>query len=260
MALLSATDIAVTLHGSTLVEGVDLTLDAGEVLAVIGPNGAGKTSLVRAVTGDLPLHSGTVRFNGRPLTDYDLNSRARQLAMLAQRTELHFPFPVSEVVKLGRIPHASGLVEDQRIVGEALAAVDMSHLADRLYTWLSGGEKQRVQLARIMAQIWRAEDAPARLMVLDEPTASLDVAHTRQLLREVRRLAKEGLGVIMIVHDFNIAARYADRLLVLKDGFAEAMGTPGEVITEVNMRRFFDVETRVMNHPDSGRPMVFIDD
>lgn len=260
MTLLAATGLTVELHSARLIDAVSLTLNAGEVLAVIGPNGAGKTSLVRALTGDLPLAKGEILFNGQPLPDYDLNHRARQLAMLSQQTTLNFPFQVADVVLLGRIPHASGRQQDNYIVAEALAAVDMSDRSQRLYTWLSGGEKQRVQLARVMAQVWRAEDAPARLLILDEPTASLDVAHTRQLMRGVRQMAASGVGVIMIVHDFNIAARYADRMLVLKDGILEAQGTPREVMTETTMQRIFNVTTRVLLHPDSGRPMVFIDD
>lgn len=260
MTLLTASNISVAMHGVKILDDIGLTIDCGKVVAVIGPNGAGKTSLVKAITGDLPLSGGQVAFNGKALDSYPLEERARQLAMLAQQSELNFPFAVADVVRLGRTPHASGLQVDNRIVAETLQAVDMGEHAGKLYTWLSGGEKQRVQLARVLAQVWRAEDAEVRLLVLDEPTASLDVAHTQQLMRVLREMASDGVGVIMNVHDFNIAARYADHIVVLQDGRLEVEGAPVEVITESMMRRIFKVETRILPNPDNGRPMVFIND
>ncbi len=260
MALLQARDISVSRHSITLVDKISVSVAAGEVVAIIGPNGAGKTSLIRALTGDLTPDHGEVLLNGRHIDAIPLEEKARQLALLPQHTELNFSFPIADVVNLGRIPHASGKVEDAHIVDEALAAVDMLDKKQRLYTWLSGGEKQRVQLARVMAQLWRAEDSPARLMVFDEPTASLDVAHTRQLMQMTRKLASEGLGLIMVLHDFNLAARYADRILLLKNGSLAVEGPPDRVLTENNMHQFFEVETRVVPHPDNGHPMVFIND
>lgn len=260
MELLTARDISVSLHGKRLLDAIDLQLKTGEIAAIVGPNGAGKTSLIRALTGDLSLNTGEVLFNGRHLDSYSLQEKAQQLALLPQHTELNFSFPVKDVVHLGRIPHASGQQEDNRIVNDTLRAVDMLDRAQQHYTWLSGGEKQRVQLARVMAQVWRAEDAPARLMVLDEPTASLDVAHSQQLMQHLQTLATSGMGIIMVVHDFNLAARYADCILMLKDGQLAAQGTPEQVLTKENMRRFFDVETTIMRHPENGKTMVFIDD
>ena len=260
MTLLSARHISAAIDGRPLIQDVSLEVAAGEVLAIIGPNGAGKTSLARTLTGDLIPQQGDVLFGGQPLVHYSADVRARSLAMLSQQTVLNFPFAVTDVVQLGRIPHGTGLLIDKEIVAETLAAMDMYHCANRLYTHLSGGEKQRVQLARVIAQIWRREDAPARLLILDEPTASLDVAHTRQLMRVIRHLAHDGAAVIMIVHDFNIAARYADCIAVLKNGIVEAQGAPAKVITEHTMARIFGVESRVVPHPENGKPMVFIDD
>lgn len=260
MTLLTATDISVSLQAQTLIENVSLRVNAGEVVAVIGPNGAGKTSLVRALTGELPTTSGEVWFNRCRIQDYSLEQRARQLAMLSQHTELHFPFAVSEVVQLGRIPHCSGLAEDRRIAEAALRAVDMTASGSKLYTQLSGGEKQRVQLARVLAQVWRQQDAAARLLILDEPTAALDASHTRQLMREINRMAASAVGVIMILHDFNLAARFADHIVVLVKGKKVIEGKPDEVFTEANMLRYFDVEAHIIPHPKTGRPLVFIDD
>lgn len=260
MSLLQASSISAETHGVQLISDVSLNLNAGEVITIVGPNGAGKTSLARALTGELPLSHGEILLNDKPLRQHQRQDRARQLAVLAQQTSLNFPFLVSDVVHLGRIPHQSGRQIDFEVVTQVLTAMDMVARADNIYTWLSGGEKQRVQLARVMAQIWRAVDSSSRVLILDEPTASLDVAHTGQLMRMVKQLAEGGVGVIMILHDFNLAARYADRILVLKNSRLEAEGEPGTVLTESNMRRLFDVECRIIPHPDSGRPMVFIND
>lgn len=260
MTLLTATGISVAMQGHYLVDNVSMHINAGEVVAIIGPNGAGKTSLVRALTGELPISAGEVLFNQHRIQQYNLEQRARQLAMLSQHTELSFPFTVSDVVQLGRIPHSSGLAEDQRIVEAALQAVDMTACSSRPYTQLSGGEKQRVQLARVMAQVWRQQDAPVRLLILDEPTAALDVSHTRQLMREISRMAASDVGVVMILHDFNLAARFADHIVVLVEGKKVAEGKPIEVFTEENMQRYFDVAAHIIPHPKTGRPLVFIDD
>lgn len=260
MALLEACNVSVSVHNTILVDNINLYLEAGEVLAVIGPNGAGKTSLVRALTGDLTLQHGTIAFNNKALRDYDQQLRARQLAMLSQQTVLDFPFLAADVVHLGRIPHASSTAENNQIVTETLAAVDMLDRAQQLYPYLSGGEKQRIQLARVMAQIWRQEDSPTRLLILDEPTASLDVAHSQQLMKIVRQLADDGVAVIMIVHDFNLAARYADSIAVLKNSAIQIMGTPADVITRETMQQVFDVDASIIPHPTNGKPMVFVND
>lgn len=260
MSLLAASDISVTVDGSCLLQQASLRVNPGEVVAIIGPNGAGKTSFVRALTGELAITHGDILFNNTPIHQFSLQQKAKQLAMLSQHTELNFPFPVEEVVHLGRIPHASGKLEDNRIVEAALQAVDMQSRRHQLYTQLSGGEKQRVQLARVMAQVWRREDAPQRLMILDEPTSSLDVQHTRQLMRIIRDLAATDMGIIMILHDFNLAARFADHIVVLVEGQKVIEGPPDRVFTPDNMARYFQVASHIIPHPKTGRPMVFFDD
>lgn len=260
MSLLSASGVTVTVEGRHLVQQASLRVNAGEVVAIIGPNGAGKTSLVRAITGDLPISSGDILFNNMPVSQFSLQQKAKHIAILTQHTELNFPFPVEEVVHLGRIPHASGKQQDQRIVEAALQAVDMQERRQQLYTQLSGGEKQRVQLARVMAQVWRREDTQHRLLILDEPTSSLDVSHTRQLMRVIRELAATGMGVIMILHDFNLAARFADHIVAMVDGEKVVEGRPDRVLTTENMAQYFQVDSHIIAHPKTGRPMVFFDD
>lgn len=247
-------------QGTTLIRDVNLDISAGDILALIGPNGAGKSSLLRAVAGDIDVYKGAVYFADRLSTSFKPRELAQHLAYLPQSSELDFPFESRDVVLMGRIPHSTGLSKDLQIANEALALVDMSHLAERLYTRLSGGERQRVHLARVLAQIWRSEDSSPRVLILDEPCASLDVAHTQALMKGLRALASEGLAVVMVLHDFTLAARYATTVAAVSKGEITAIGTPQELITTDTIKTLFDVRASIVAHPNSGRPVVLIDD
>lgn len=249
---------SVTLDGVERLRKVSFSLMAGEVAVIIGPNGAGKTSLLRLVAGELAASAGAVYLGGKAQVHWSLSQRARQFAVLPQTSSLNFPFTVAEVVALGRSPHSTGQQIDAAIVAAALDAVDMTHLRERLYTHLSGGEKQRVQLARVMAQIWRAEDAGERLLLLDEPTASLDLGHQQQLMQRVRDFAAQGVAVLLVLHDLNLALGFADRLLVLQEGSLIADGPGAEVLSPELLRRLFSASAELFHHPRTGRPIVLL--
>lgn len=250
--------VCVILDHVERLRDVSFALAPGEVAAIIGPNGAGKTTLLRVVTRELTTASGRVQLAGQPQAEWSLAQRARQLAALPQSSSLNFPFTVAEVVALGRSPHSTGQAIDAAIVTAALSALDMTHLRDRLYTHLSGGEKQRAQLARVMAQIWRAEDAGARLLLLDEPTASLDLGHQQQLMQCVRDFAAQGVAVLMVLHDLNLALSFADRLLALQCGRLIADGPAAEVLSSDLLRSMFDASVELFHHPHTGRPVVLL--
>lgn len=237
-----------------LVDNVSCKLDSGEILAVIGPNGAGKSTLLQAIAGDLS-YTGEINING---LSEEPKLRARQIAVLPQLSLLNFPYRVSEVVGLSRIPHQTGSERDQQIIDQALKTMDIDFLQDRLYTELSGGEKQRVQLARVFAQIWSADDAPTgtRLLLLDEPTFALDLGHQQQLMQIITSFAKQGVAVMMVLHDINLAAFYADKLLALLCSQQIALGEPNKVVSEANMNRLFGIKTSVIKHPDQDTPVV----
>ncbi|GGD08122.1 heme ABC transporter ATP-binding protein [Halopseudomonas salina] len=240
--------------GCQVVAGIDFRLQAGEVLAVLGTNGAGKSTLLATLSGELPRAAGDILLADRPLESWAANQRAQRLAVLPQASSLAFAFSVEEVVLLGRLPHASGRDEDARIAAEVMHAADITHLRQRSYLALSGGERQRVHLARVLAQIW--SNAEPACLLLDEPTASLDLAHQRLILQQARELAGRGNAVLLVLHDLNLAARYADRLLLLDRGGVSAVGTPWDVLKAERISQVFGVEVQVAPHPQLDCPLI----
>ena len=251
-----ANDLSLHISGFDLLRNIDLTIEAGKVNVLVGPNGAGKSSLLRVLTGEIKPSKGDVLINQKPLNDWSMQDRANILAVLPQHSELNFPFTAAEVVGLGRIPHKTGFAKDQAIIAEALALVDASYLQRRLYTQMSGGEKQRVQLARVLAQTWQPSDLGEQFLVLDEPTAAFDLSHQQLTLSIVKQLADRGVGVLMVLHDLNLAARCADNLVVVNGGNIEASGTPEKVLTKELIRQVFDVQSVIAEHPIAKTPLV----
>jgi len=237
-----------------LVKDVSCDVAAGEVLAIIGPNGAGKSTLLKAISGDVN-YTGDIN---SPMLSDTLSLRARQLAVLPQFSLLNFPYKVHEVVALGRIPHATGLVRDNDIINQALELMDIAYLKDRLYPGLSGGEKQRVQLARVLAQIWHEDDAPnkTRLLLLDEPTTALDLGHQQDLMRVIKVFAERDVAVVMVLHDINLAAQYADKLLALLCSETLAYGNLDAVIQKPIIEKLFGIQAEIITHPNTGKPLV----
>ena len=222
---------------ASLVEDVSARFDPGRVTALLGPNGAGKTTLLHLLAGLNRPSRGQVLMDGRPMTQWPTAQLARMRAMMAQHSTLAFDFRVEEVVALGRHPHRRQPArQEAQIVPMALALADAAHLVGRRFGSLSGGEQARVQLARVMAQLWEpvtdaAGQPLARWLLLDEPIAALDWSHQIQLMDTVRRWAHgQGAGVVAIVHDLNMALRHADKAIFLKGGSIHAM-TPVRGVT-----------------------------
>src|SRR5690349_21926922 len=231
---------------------VSLEIHAGEFHAVLGPNGSGKTTLIRAGLGLIRPSAGRAEVLGRPATGWSRRELARVVGVVPQREENLFPQRVRETVLLGRYPHLSlfGDVRatDRAAVERALVACDAADLADRWLWTLSGGEYQRVRLARALAQ-------EPRLLVLDEPTASLDLRHEMELFELVRtQVDAHGLGVLMITHHVNLAARFADRVLLLSEGRPAGAGAPGDVLTRDTAERVFGWPVSI--GPFEGRPQM----
>lgn len=239
-----------------LLNNVDFSISPGELVVVLGPNGAGKSSLLKVMSGEYNFYEGELQLNGARYSRLPVGDIARMVGVLPQSSQLVFPFSVSEVVMLGRLPHSSGRARDLEIVKQVIDKVDMTHLMDASYPSLSGGEKQRVQLARVLAQIWERSAFGPRYLLLDEPTSALDVAHQQLTLQLARELAGQGIGVMAILHDLNLAAQYGDRIVMLQQGEIAAQGTVEEVLEPELIRQLFSIDVSIMPHPTSLRPMV----
>ncbi|WP_375137895.1 heme ABC transporter ATP-binding protein [Streptomyces sp. CG 926] len=250
-AVAEAEDLRLRLGQREVLAGIDLTARAGEVLALVGPNGAGKSTLLGALAADLPAASGVIRIDGRPVGDWSAPDLALRRSVLPQSAALSFPFPVEDVVRMGRAPWAgTPLAEaDEEAVASAMAATEVTDFAARPFSALSGGERARVALARVLAQ-------RAPLLLLDEPTAALDLRHQELVLRICRERAAAGDAVVVVLHDLGLAAAYADRAAVLHDGRIAADGPPSEVFEGELLSRVYRQPVEVLPHPRTGAPLV----
>jgi len=256
--MIDLTDITVQIGDARLVEDVSAAIRPGQLTAIIGPNGAGKTTLLRVASGELAASAGTVRMDDQPLEALPPRQQARRRAVLPQQSQLHFAFSVLEVVLMGRTPHLQGAEsrDDWQIAETALSAVGMGDFAERAFPTLSGGEQQRVHLARALAQIWTPPADGNRYLLLDEPTASLDLAHQHNVLQVARRLATDGVGVLAILHDLNLAAQYADHVVVMRRGCVHAQGAPDAVFTPACIHDVFGWPVCILDHPTQSCPLI----
>ncbi len=238
---LKAEHVGLVRGGVRLLDGIDLELHPGEMVAVVGPNGAGKTSLLRLLAGELGCDGGDVLLDGEHLGAVSLARRAQKMAVLPQQSMLDFPFLAEEVVAMGLTPH--GGTSQPLIVAEVMSMLGCDALLGRAYTTLSGGEKQRVQVARVLAQGWTT---PGYLL-LDEPTAPLDLAHQLLVLSALRTMAARGAAVLLVMHDINLAARFVDRLLLISRGVATALGPPAEVLSGSEIGQAFGVAIELLS-------------
>jgi len=235
------------------LSGISLTAARGALTAVVGPNGSGKSTLVRALVGRVPLAGGSVIVNGHPVADADRRSLATRVAVLVQREETAFPLRVREYVALGRYPHLGLFRAPSRVdhlaVEEALARTGTTHFIDRAITELSGGEWQRVRLARAVAQ-------GADAIVLDEPTTFLDVGHEMGVFELLSRLAREGHAVLLVSHQLNLVARFADHIVLLHHGQVAARGAPDDVMRGPVLERVYEWPLVVTRDPAVGAPAL----
>ena len=257
--MLEARHVTFTVGQKHLIRNVDMRAAPGQVVAIVGPNGAGKSTLLKALAGELHPSSGIVCLDGEPVSRMTAARLAERRAVMPQSTHLAFPFTVREVVGLGRSVPGFGdeRSERHRVVDEAMQRADLTALADRTYTTLSGGERQRVHLARALCQLDASKDYPGtRVLLLDEPTASLDLAHQILILEEARRIARENTVVVAVLHDLNLAYAYADQVALMSLGKISACGHPRHVLTDVLLSDVFGCEVRVNATPHNDLPYV----
>lgn len=250
---LIADGLHVALSGRTVLAGVALTARTGALTAIIGPNGSGKTTLLRCLTGEIAPVSGRITLNGRDLAGQSRPSLARQRAVMPQHSALSFPFTVSEIVGIGLDQMPLGPRQRDALIRDALAQVGLPGHAGRLWQDLSGGEQQRVQLARALAQIRHpgAGDGP-RWLLLDEPVSSLDIGHQLSVMRLAAGHARSGGGTVAILHDLNLTAMFADHVVLLAEGRVLGEGPPHAVLTDRLLAQAYGCALRTCRAPDRG--------
>jgi iron complex transport system ATP-binding protein len=246
-------NLSASYDGRGVLKNISVTAHAGEILGIIGPNGAGKSSLLRAISGTLAPSRGTIHLDGVDLLALDAGERAKQVAVVPQSTHLPEAFSAGEVVLMGRTPHlplfGAERARDFEIAHNAMVRTDSDWYGERMIGELSGGEQQRIVVARALAQ-------EPRVLLLDEATAHLDLKHQAAIWTLVRRLARDGLIVIAVLHDLNLAAQYADRLALLCNGELLVCDQPGRVLTREWMQRGYDITVVVSEHPLYHTPVV----
>lgn len=255
-----ADNISLRLGARPVLRDVTLSLARGELVVILGPNGAGKSTLLKALTGDLVPDSGSISFDGRPLASFPLRELARERAVLSQSTGLNFPFTVLEVVRLGLEASQGGISrsETARLLPRALNAVELAGFEGRLHQQLSGGEQQRVHLARVLCQAWAGKPDGSGFLLLDEPVSNLDIRHQLQTLEAVRRHVAGGGGALMILHDINLAALYADRLVMMAEGRIIRHGAPADILDRNAILDVYGVDMPVEIARESGRPFAML--
>jgi len=245
---------SLAVHSARLIEDVDFELRAGSVVAVVGANGAGKSSMLRVLSGEVSPSSGKAQIDDVDLGEISKPELARRLAVLPQHSSLDFPFRAREVIAMGRIPHFTGRATNARLVDEVIVRMQLDSLSDRIYTTLSGGERQRVQIARVLCQLWDCMENG--YFMFDEPTAPLDLSYQLAFLGIAREIAGRGAGVLLVMHDVSLAARFADTIAVMRNGRILANGAVADVVTKENIRAAFDVDATVM-HSEDGAPLIY---
>jgi len=250
---ISFKNLQLKLGDKIILRDVCAQFNYGELTILLGPNGTGKSSLLKVITQELPIQ-GEVFFNEKPVQEWPPSALAKHLGVLPQASSLAFNFSAQEVVELGGIALDCSNAEIKKLAFNNMQRTDTTHLVGRLYPSLSGGEKQRVHFARVLTQLEKSGDK--KVLLLDEPTAALDLSHQHQTLSQAKNLAEQGAAVVIVMHDLNLAAQYADRVMVLNEGNIVADGTPWQVFTEQNIEQVYHCKTRIIAHPDLGYPMV----
>jgi len=261
--MLQATNISYTIGSKTLLNHVSLQARPGELLVIAGPNGAGKSTLLKIVSDKVRLDIGCVTINGKDVMHHSPKELAKIRAVLSQSFSANLPFQVEEVIMMGRYPHFEECPNDidHTIVQEIIHELDIKHLANRAYATLSGGEQQRVQLGRVLAQIWRREnDAEGtKYLFLDEPVSSLDLYHQQTVLQTASRMTQSGYCVIAVLHDLNLISQYADNVLLIYQGHTEAYGSPAHVFTKERIKNVYGLDVHLIKDTVTGQLLIVPD-
>ena len=260
--MLSVKNIQCSIGKKTILQDINLHFLPGEFNMILGPNGSGKSTLLKIISGELNGYTGEVLYEGIKPGSVGKNELAKIRAVMSQQPELSFPLTVKEVVMMGRYPHFSfhPTKKDEAICDEVIERMNIGSFSERNYLTLSGGEKQRVQFARILAQIWERPHTGYRYLLLDEPLASLDINYQQEFLQIAREFAKKNTVLVAVIHDINLAIQFGDQLYLLKQGKLVASGPMREMIRVDLIKRVFGVNTVVIDNPVNNKPLVVFAD
>lgn len=259
--MLEVKNINYTIGDHQILHDVSAVFEPGKLTMIIGPNGSGKSTLLKIISNEISDYTGSVHYDSKILHKKDKQNIAKVRAVLSQESELAFPLSVEEVVMMGRYPHFSlkPSVKDADICKQALEKMKMSAFGERNYLTLSGGEKQRVHFARVMAQIWEQPQDKYRYLLLDEPIASLDLNYQHEFLKITKEIALQNTVTVAVIHDINLALQYADRVLLIHAGKVVAYGNPTEVINPENLFKLYGLKCRVITDPHTSFPHFIVE-
>lgn len=251
--MIQAQDIHYCIKSQPIINQASVDLRPGEITILVGPNGAGKSTLFKVLAGEYPCKHGVVRYNGRKIQQYKAKDLAKVRAVMPQHSELSSPFKAIEIVEMGLF--AAGATYLPEILEEVMRATETWPLRDKAYSNLSGGEKQRVQFARVIAQVWQPRPYP-RFILLDEPVSSMDIAYQHKAMAMLQKVKEKNIAVLVILHDLNMVAHYADRVILLKKGLVFKQGSVADTMTSQNLEKVFDHPIQV--HTRDGMDRLFI--
>lgn len=256
--MLSTEKIYYRIGKKDILKGINATFQPGEFNMILGPNGSGKSSFLKIFSGEINGYEGSVLYNDHHISGLKKEELAKYRAVMSQQPELGFPLTVDEVVMMGRYPHFrfNPGKKDEAICSEVIDRMNLSEFKERNYLTLSGGEKQRVQYARVLAQVWEKPAGGCRYLFLDEPLTSLDISYQQEFLQIAREFKKDDTVLVAVMHDINLATQYGDKLFFLKEGELVAHGSTREILNESLIEKVFNIKTAIIQNPLTGAPLI----
>jgi iron complex transport system ATP-binding protein len=256
--MLKAENILYKIGSANILQNISATFLPNEFNVILGPNGSGKSSFLKICSAEINNFSGDVFYDTINIKNASKESLAKYRAVMSQQPELSFPLTVAEVVMMGRYPHFNfnPTKNDENICEAVITKMNLTAFTERNYLTLSGGEKQRVQYARVLAQIWEAPTASNRFLFLDEPLNNLDIKYQQEFLQIAKTFTQKNTVLIAVLHDINIAIQFADKVFFLKEGKLVAQGKPTEIVTVSLLKNIFDVDCSIIENPSTGKPLV----
>jgi iron complex transport system ATP-binding protein len=256
--MLKTENIYYRIGNKLILNGINAEFRPGELNMILGPNGSGKSTFLKIFSGEIKATDGCVSYNNQKIADLKKEELAKHRAVMSQQPELSFPLMVEEVVMMGRYPHFTfnPNKKDEAICNEVINRMNLNSFKERNYLTLSGGEKQRVQYARVLAQIWEKPTKEYRYLFLDEPLTSLDINYQQEFLQIAREFANNNTVLVAVMHDINLAVQYADKLFFLKDGELVAHGSPKDILSQELIRKVFKIQATIINNPVTNNPLI----